>query len=205
MQNKEVIAQENREKYQNILIGLVLSVVLIAGMKYVSDYYYFDEVQITITAKKQKLANLKLENQHSVEIKANFQKLEADSAQIEEDYKKLSPLIPEDEEVQQILNDIYKAAVIRNLRVTLFSQSEKILRQGSLNEIPCKASILGSDEQIRRYLEDFARSKRILQLRKVKIVEDKDFRYVGNFDADISFSAYSSAKVDITTKLGNIK
>jgi Tfp pilus assembly protein PilO len=205
MENNDVIAQQNREKYQNILIGLILSVVLITGIKYVSDYYYFDDVQTTITTKEEKLANLRNENQHSIEIKANFQKLEIDSAQIEEDYKKLSPFIPEDEEVQAILNDIYKAAVERNLRVTLFSQSEKILHQGALNEIPCKASILGSNDQLRRYLQDFARSKRILQLHKVKITEEKDPRYAGNVDADIFFSAYSSAKADTTTKPSNTK
>ncbi len=194
--NDQKAKQERREKLQNVLIAVVLSVSLIIVVKYISDYYYFDQIQAQITEKETKLTGLRQQNQHSLEIKTNFQKLEADSAQVEKDYEQLSPLIPQDEEVQSILNDIYKAAVERGLRVTLFSQSEKVVHQGALNEVPCKASVLGAPDAINRYLVDFTRFKRILQLHKVRVTEEKDPKYVGNFNAEILFSAYSSPKLE---------
>lgn len=196
--NEQKTKQQMREKLQNVIIAIILSTIVITLVKYGSDYFYFDEVNLQITSKEQKLKGLREQNQHSLEIKSNFQKLKMDSSQIEKDYQQLSPLIPQDEEVQSILNDVYKAAAGRGLRVTLFSQSEKVVRQNSLNEVPCKASVLGAPDAINRYLVDFTRFKRILQLHKVKVSEEKDPKYAGNYNAEILFSAYSSPKLEKT-------
>lgn len=191
--NKLTQNQNPKESRQTLIIAIVVAVSLIYVTNWFSNYFYFDRVNAQISFKQEEFSGLEQEHCNLEKIKSNLQVLEKNSASLEEDYKNLVPLIPEEKELPDILAYLYQAGTSRNLRLSHFSQSQKIARQGALNQLPITVSVLGSDDDILRYLNDFVRFKRILNIDNIKITEETNPKYAGNFNAEIKFSAYLSA------------
>lgn len=184
--------QNPQEKKQTLIIAIVVAISLVYLTNWFANYLYFDQLSNQVTVKKEEFNTLETERHNLEQIKSNLQTLERNSATLEDDYKKLSPLIPEEKELPDILAYLYQAGTNRSLRLSHFSQSQKISRQGALNQLPITVSVLGSDDDILRYLNDFVRFKRILNVDNVKITEETNPKYVGNMNAQIKFSAYLS-------------
>ncbi|MFY9222467.1 MAG: hypothetical protein WAQ98_07355, partial [Blastocatellia bacterium] len=96
-------------------------------------------------------------------------------------------------------------------KLSHFSQSEKISRLGALKQLPVNVSVLGTQDGIARYLDDFNRFKyvkRLLNLDSIKFVEETSPKYKdrGLFTAQIKFSAFLSDPKTLQmleTKLNN--
>jgi Tfp pilus assembly protein PilO len=191
-QNAQDVQEKNREKKQTLIIAIVVVISLVYLTNWFADYLYFDGLSQQVASKQQELTALETEHHNLEQIKSNLLTLEKNSSSLEDDYKKLAPLIPEEKELPDILSYLYQAGTRRNLRLSHFSQSQKISRQGALNQLPITVSVLGSDDDILRYLNDFVRFNRILNIDNVKVTEETNPKYIGAMNAEIKFSAYVS-------------
>lgn len=195
IQNSASSPNSLKEKKQNLIIAIVIGIGLIYLTSWFSNYLYFDELSIQITSKQTTLDSLENERKSLENTKQTLSVLEEKSLKLEEDYKKLSGLVPEEKELQDILKDLSDAGKLRNLRLSHFSQSQKIARQGALNQVPITVSVVGSDDDISRYLFELTRFKRIFSVDSVKFNEETNPEYAGNVSAEIKFSAFISAPV----------
>lgn len=197
--------QNPREKRENLIIVIVIGIALVYLTNWFTGYFYFDEIATQISSKQQTLNELENERKTLENTKQTLSLLEDKSSKLEEDYKKLSVLVPEEKELQDILKDLSESGRLRNLRLSHFSQSQKIARQGALNQIPITVSVLGSDDDISRYLFELTRFKRIFSVDSVKFSEESNPQFVGNVNAEIKFSAFISSPVseEIKEKVKN--
>ena len=186
------LVENSNEKYQTLIIAVVVGVALMYVNNWLSSYFYFDQVAIEINTKEEEFVSLQRERQHLEQVKANLEILEKSSYNLEDDYKKLEPLIPEEKDLADILAYLYKSGTNRNLRLSHFSQSQKISRQGALNQLPITVSVLGSEDDVLRYMNDFVRFNRILNIDSIKFKEETNPQYIGNVNAEVKFSAYLS-------------
>ena len=194
-QNSQASQQNSNLKRQNILIAIVVSLALAYMVNMGADYMYFDDISLKVNRKQEHLNTLVAENKELVALTNQYNELEKQAEQLNDDYKKLNVLIPEERELPEILNFLYNAGLSRNLKLSHFSQSEKIARSGALNQLPVTVSVVGTDSDIARYLDDFNRFKyvgRLLNIDSVKFVEETDPKLAGLFTAEIKFSAFLS-------------
>lgn len=189
--------QEAKDKKQNLIIAITLALAMIYLINWFSQHFYFNERGNQIASKEQDLSALETKRDSLENIKKNLDVLQKSSFDLEDDYKALSVLVPEEKDLPNILTYLHQAGVQRDLRLSHFSQSQKIARQGALNQVPITVSVLGSDDNISRYLTDFVRFNRILNLEGIKLVEETDPKYIGNMNAEIKFSAYVSDPISI--------
>jgi len=194
-QNSQASQQNSNLKRQNILIAIVVSLALAYMVNMGANYMYFDDISLKVNRKQEQLNTLVAENKELVALTNQYNELEKQAEQLNDDYKKLNVLIPEERELPEILNFLYNAGLSRNLKLSHFSQSEKIARSGALNQLPVTVSVVGTDSDIARYLDDFNRFKyvgRLLNIDSVKFVEETDPKLAGLFTAEIKFSAFLS-------------
>lgn len=194
-QNSQASQQNSNLKRQNILIAIVVSLALAYMVNMGANYMYFDDISLKVNRKQEHLNTLVAENKELVALTNQYNELEKQAEQLNDDYKKLNVLIPEERELPEILNFLYNAGLSRNLKLSHFSQSEKIARSGALNQLPVTVSVVGTDSDIARYLDDFNRFKyvrRLLNIDSVKFIEETDPKLAGLFTAEIKFSAFLS-------------
>lgn len=199
-QNSQTQVQQNfvlPQKKQNLIIAIVVSIGLMWLINITLNYAYFDEMNLEISKKQENLNGLKSQVQELTILQTKLVELEKRSEQLEKDYKKLNQLIPEEKELPEILSYLYDAGLNRDLKLSHFSQSEKISRLGALKQLPINVSVLGTQDSIARYLDDFNRFKyvkRLLNLDSIKFVEETSPKYKdrGLFTAQIKFSAFLS-------------
>lgn len=194
-ENSQTSQQNNNLKRQNILIAIVVSLALAYMVNMGANYMYFDDISLKVNRKQEHLNTLVAENKELVALTNQYNELEKQAEQLNNDYKKLNVLIPEERELPEILNFLYNAGLTRNLKLSHFSQSEKIARSGALNQLPVTVSVVGTDSDIARYLDDFNRFKyvgRLLNIDSVKFIEETDPKLAGLFTAEIKFSAFLS-------------
>lgn len=194
-QNSQASQQNSSLKRQNILIAIVVSLALAYMVNMGANYMYFNDVSLEAIRKQEQLNALVAENKELVALTDQYNELEKQAEQLNNDYKKLNVLIPEERELPEILNFLYNAGLSRNLKLSHFSQSEKVARSGALNQLPVTVSVVGTDSDVARYLDDFNRFKyvgRLLNIDSVKFVEETDPKLQGLFTAEIRFSAFLS-------------
>ena len=222
-QDKE-LQEKRREKRQTLIIALVVSVGLVYLTNWFAGYFYFDGINNQISLKTQDFTTLQAEHKTLEIIKNNLETLEKNSASLEDEYKQLSPLIPEEKELPNILAYLYQAGTSRSLQLSHFSQNEKIAREGALNQMPVTVSVVGTDDSVLRYLNDFVRFNRILNIDSIKTTEEQNpkrpckrlddvsteenktvseqkSKIPCNITAEIKFSAYVSDSNKVITAL----
>ena len=139
-QNSQNSQQNSNLKRQNILIAIVVSLALAYMVNLGANYMYFNDVSLEASRKQEQLNALVAENKELVALTNQYNELEKQAEQLNNDYKKLNVLIPEERELPEILNFLYNAGLSRNLKLSHFSQSEKIARNGALNQLPVTVS-----------------------------------------------------------------
>lgn len=186
---------DKQEKKESFIIAIVVGMAMIYLTSWFANYFYFNEVTINISSKEETLNTLETERKVLENTKKNLSLLQEHSSKLEDDYKKLSVLVPEEKDLQNVLSDLSRAGLQRNLRLSHFSQSQKIARQGAVNQVPITVSVLGSDDDISRYLFEMTRFSRIFNIDSVKFTTETNSQYAGNVNAEIKFSAFISAPV----------
>jgi Tfp pilus assembly protein PilO len=186
---------DKQEKKESFIIAIVVGMAMIYLTNWFANYFYFNEVTINISSKEETLNTLETERKVLENTKKNLSLLQEHSSKLEDDYKKLSVLVPEEKDLQNVLSDLSRAGLQRNLRLSHFSQSQKIARQGAVNQVPITVSVLGSDDDISRYLFEMTRFSRIFNIDSVKFTTETNSQYAGNVNAEIKFSAFISAPV----------
>lgn len=188
--------QKMNQKRQEVVIAVGISLALFWLLNTAAQYFYFDELSTQIASTEKQLSSLKEQNQNLEVMKANLKKLEDNNDQLTSDYKELNKLIPEEQELPEILDYLYNSGISRGLKLSHFSQSQKISHVGALNQLPITVSVVGADDNIRRYISDFTRYKRILNVDSIQITrlnEPKvDEKIPDKFNAEIHFSAFLS-------------
>lgn len=185
------------QKKQNLIIAIIVSIGFMWLINITLNYAQFDEMDLEIARKQENLNGLKAQTQELTILQTKLVELEKRSEQLEKDYKKLNKLIPEEKELPEILSYLYDAGLNRDLKLSHFSQSEKISRLGALKQLPINVSVLGTQDSIARYLDDFNRFKyvkRLLNIDSIKFSEEITPKYEdrGLFTAQIKFSAFLS-------------
>lgn len=165
------MSTETKSTTQDLLIALVLSIVLVYLSNLTIEYFVFEDFTKEITSKTEQLSGLSSENQRLVVMQANLNRLENNVDTLSNEYKELNNLIPEEKELPDILEYLYKSGLSRNLKISHFSQSQKIARVGALNQLPITVTVTGASDNISRYVNDFIRFKRILSVDSVEITK----------------------------------
>lgn len=197
---------QGQQTKQDLLIAIVVSIALVWLSNIAIQYLFFDDFTTAISSKTEQLSQMVGENQKLTVMQANLNTLENNGETLSVEYKQLNSLIPEEKELPDILEYLYKAGLSRNLKLSHFSQSQKIARVGALNQLPITVSVTGSDDNIRRYVNDFIRFKRILSVDSVEITkipnqkpqetpekaEKPNQKIDETYSAEIKFSAFLS-------------
>ncbi len=156
---------------QDLLIAVVISIVLVYLSNLTIEYFLFEDFTKEITSKTEQLSGLSSENQRLVVMQGNLNRLENNVDTLSTEYKELNNLIPEEKELPEILDYLYKSGLSRNLKISHFSQSQKIARVGALNQLPITVTVTGASDNISRYVNDFIRFNRILSVDSVEITK----------------------------------
>ena len=181
---------ENRKA--NFLTAVIAAIALVLGTYYVSNTYYFSQQNDELLRLAAKVNELKQANDENAQIKKNSEQTEIALVDAEKKYSSLKFLVPSEAELPQILNWLADKARGRNLKLEHFSQGTQTKQTGVIGEIPVQVEVLGYYDGVERFIEDFSRFERLLQVRSVHMMQEpqKDPTPVLVVRANISFSAY---------------
>lgn len=176
-----------------IIAGIITAILIVWGSSEISKQVYFDGKDEEVLARREKLNEIKFKNDENELLRTNAAQLENALAEAEKSYSSLKPLVPPEAELPQILNWVALQARQRNLKLEHFSQGTQVKQQGSMSEIPIQVEVYGYYDGVGRFIEDFSRFERLLRVRSVNMIQDKqqDSVYT-TVRANISFSAYVS-------------
>lgn len=186
--------EEKKKQRTEIIIAIIFAVVIMIGGYLVSNYGYFDAEAKSLEVQQQKLTELQASNTTLEEISKHMPELENESNQVDADYQRLLPLVPNKNDLSTVLQDVQSAAIRRGLRLESFTPSTAKIKPGTLNEIPVQAEILGDDSSLRGYLTELAHFSRILQVNSVEYTRIQEGELKGNVKAKVNLSAFTSSE-----------
>lgn len=167
------MAREKESKASGIIAGILAASIIVYGSYEISNMYYF-QPEAAIQLKQQvKLDELKNSNNESERIKANASQLEQSLASAEKQFSTLTPLVPTQRELPQIQESLAKKAYERALKFDFFTSAGAPIPRGSMLEIPLQIDVVGYYDSIGRYIEEFSRFERLLQVRSVTMKLEK--------------------------------
>lgn len=184
--------EEKKKRRTEIIIAIIFAVVIMISSYLVTNYAYFDAEAQTLKLEQQKLTELQASNTTLEEISKHMPELENESNQVDADYQRLLPLVPNKNDLSTVLQDVQNAAIQRGLRLESFTPSTAKTKPGTLNEIPVLAEIMGDDASLRQYLTELAHFSRILQVNSVEYMRIQEGEFKGNVKAKVSLSAFTS-------------
>ncbi len=194
-QKLNTISDEEKKKQKTeVIIAVIFAVVIMVGGYLVSNYGYFDVEAKSLELQQQKLNELEASNIMLAEIDKHMPELENESNQVDADYQRLLPLVPNKNDLPTVLQDVQSAAIRRGLRLESFTPSTAKIKPGTLNEIPISAEILGDEINLRQYLTELAHFSRIFQVNSVEYTRIQEGELKGNVKAKVSLSAFTSTE-----------
>lgn len=176
----------------NLLTAIIAAITLVLGTYYLTNTYYFSYQNEELLRLTIKANELKQANDENAQIKKNSEQTERALMDAEKKYSALKPLVPSEAELPQILDWLANKARGRNLKLEHFSQGTQTKQAGTISEIPVQVEVLGYYDGVERFIEDFSRFERLLQVHSVHMMQEpqKDPTPVLVVRANISFSAY---------------
>lgn len=191
-QNQNDELQAKRAKRQEFFIALIVCGLIFISSFFAANHFIFDELQAQIDQKQQKLSEIKANNKLLQQVADNRLELDKQTNEINEAYKKLAPLVPEETELPVVLAKIQDLAISRGLRLENFTPKPQVKKDGALSEIPITIELMGDDTQLKIYLLSLESLKRILHLNSLKTTKIEQGQFQGNVKAQLELSAYVS-------------
>jgi Tfp pilus assembly protein PilO len=182
-----------KDNLARIIFTTLIAAAIVLVVNEAANYFYFSTRADLLTKQRDKITEMKSSNDENERIKANADQLEQAFVDAERRYNLLKPLLPPEAELPKVLDWVTERATLRDLKLEHFSQGTRIQQQGAINEIPIQVEVLGYYDGVGRFLGDFARFERVLQVHGVRMVqEQQNPSAYTTVRANISFSAYVS-------------
>jgi len=181
-------------KIQKILIAAVALI----GVSYV----YFGTTLLPFCYQVRKAQIAELEDEYtrlSAELEkarqmvGNLAKLEAEYERLHRQWLSAQELLPEEEEMPELLRKVTTAGNRAGIEFMLFQPSAPVAKE-LFKEHPVRVRVRGGYHQLGIFLSRLANMERIVNIAELKIntlKEDKDKRIRGTVVADFTLTAYT--------------
>lgn len=177
-------------KIVKTIVGILMAIGLFYASFAISNYFYFDEQQTDINTKNKLLEFLIAQNNQNEKLKANMEQLEQALLKAEDEAKSLKKLLPSEAEVPAVLNWVANRAYERGLKLEHFNQLDK-KASNNLTEVSLNVEVSGNYDSAGRFLEDFARYERVLNVKTILMTQKLDQSQPTTL-ASINFVAFVS-------------
>ncbi|MCS6884672.1 MAG: type 4a pilus biogenesis protein PilO [Acidobacteriota bacterium] len=177
-----------------LIVSICISILVAFSIIELAEAVYLSSERGRLRLKKTEVDKKRAENDANESLQKNSAELEAALRRTKQIYQSLSPLIPQEAELPEILSWLAARAADRGLKLEYFSQSSKSIDLGVVKEIQIQVEVLGYYDAVSRFVEDFSRFKRILRVNSIKLVQEQEQQPTLTVRAYINASAFLAKK-----------
>ena len=145
------------------VIGLVCVVLIV-----VFYYYVYSPGMEETTQMRAQIAQLRLDNQRTLEIANQLPQLEAELAQLETRLEILKTILPEAQQTDFLLRIVQRAAADSNLEIRRFTFQSQVLHD-FYAEMPLELDVTGTYHNLALFFDRISKFARIITVGQVSI------------------------------------
>lgn len=170
---------------------LVLLVVIIGAIVGLFYWQVYIDLKKEIDSRKERLAHLEREIQEAITMQAQLEALQREVQLLEERLQELVSLLPDHEQMAELLISVEGLATQTGLEVLTFNPQPEIVHEDFYGEAPVKLRIKGTYHELGKFFQKVANETRILNVKSLQMRAIQRRKRTGDtISADFTCIAY---------------